>query len=94
MQAKDDASTALMMTTSPIIGELLLNHNAEIDSQDITGKTALHHALRKDCFEYSKILLLHGSRFDIACDEEGETAEDLVKKKLRSIWVSKLSLPS
>lgn len=54
-------STALMSARAPEIMRVLLDFGARIDMKDITGKTALHLAVRRNDFECVELLLRNGA---------------------------------
>ncbi len=54
------------------MGELLLKYGAAIDAHDLTGKTALMHALQRNAPDTAKFLLSRGARPN-TCDKTGKS---------------------
>lgn len=60
------------------IFDILLNHEIDVNYQDVDGCTALHYAICEEQYELAKILLNNGANPAIV-DKNGETAFDDLK---------------
>ena len=86
-QERDSGQTALMKVSTHGITKLLIKNNAQINIQDLWGRTALHHAIvnRNHSHDRAKVLLDAGANIFLK-DVAGKRLCDIAREaKLRKV---------
>jgi ankyrin repeat protein len=67
----EDSYSALCLSGSRQITEILLKHGADVHYQDRNGWTALHHAVCNRDFDIAQELLMAGADADVKTEDDG-----------------------